>query len=326
MRDQYNREIDYMRVSVTDRCNLRCTYCMPAEGVTPLPHSEILRYDEIVRICRVAASIGISKIKLTGGEPLVRRNLPELIREIKALPGITDVTITTNGILLKEQADAIHQAGVDRINVSLDTLDPEEYRKITRGGDIREVLAGIDEALRYPDIMVKINCVPLTLKKETILSLAALAKDRPLHVRFIEIMPIGTGKEEEKPENTEERIRSIIEAEYGKTMEVSEKLGNGPSHYFELEGFCGKIGFISAVSHKFCDRCNRIRLTSDGFLKTCLQYDIGVDLKSLARGGATDEELKAAFVDAIARKPKEHAFNNEKVDHAERRCMSRIGG
>ena len=336
MKDQFNREIDYLRISVTDRCNLRCTYCMPEEGVVPIDHKEILTFDEIVRICRIASTLGVSKIKLTGGEPLVRKGLPELVREIREIPGIREVTMTTNGILLTEQMAALYAAGIGRVNVSLDTLDAEEFHHITRWGNLEDVLRGIDEVLKYPSVTLKLNCVPVTVREETILSLVEMARNRKLHVRFIEVMPIGEGTAAEKnaesadPElsgaDRESQIKEILTAHYGALKPSDAVLGNGPSHYYEIDGFEGKVGFISAVSHKFCDRCNRIRLTSDGYLKTCLQYDIGCDLKKLMRDGAGDEAVRQAIELAVARKPKEHAFSKAYVEHAEGRCMSRIGG
>jgi len=336
MKDQFNREIDYLRVSVTDRCNLRCTYCMPEEGVVPIDHKEILTFDEIVRICRISSGLGVSKIKLTGGEPLVRKGLPELIREIRGIPGIREVTMTTNGILLTDQMAALYAAGIGRINVSLDTLDAEEFHRITRWGNLEDVLRGIEEVLKYPSVTLKLNCVPVTVKEETILSLVEMARNRKLHVRFIEVMPIGEGSAAERAageetaapadSDRESQILAILEAHYGTLKPSNVILGNGPSHYYDIPGFQGKVGFISAVSHKFCDRCNRIRLTSDGYLKTCLQYDIGCDLKKLLRGGASDAELQQAVELAVASKPKEHAFGMKHIEHAEGQCMSRIGG
>ena len=309
MVDDYNRVIDYIRISITDRCNLRCIYCMPKEGMEFIPHENILTYEEIIRLCKCFASLGVSKVKLTGGEPLVRKNLPYLVKEIKSIPGIENVTLTTNGILLAEQIEDLAKAGIDAVNVSLDTLDPDQFQQLTRFPKLNQVLEGIKKTLNYTNVALKINCVPLRedYKENNILSMVSLAKDQKLHVRFIEVMPIGLGKDLKG--FTEEDIKEIIEKEYGTLTPYKAPLGNGPCHYYSLDGFQGKIGFISAVSHQFCDSCNRVRLTSEGYLKNCLQYSNGTDLKSLMRHGIGDEELREAILEAISHKPKEHHFN-----------------
>ncbi len=322
MKDHFGRTIDYLRISVTDRCNLRCIYCMPETGVTSMSHSEILTYEEILRICRVMAEMGLRKVKLTGGEPLVRLGLADLIRQIKAIPGIEEVTITTNGMLLKEQLPAMVEAGLDAVNISLDTVDPELFEKVTRIGNLDKVMEGIMAAVDS-GIKVKINCVPVTAEKDNFVRMALLARDYPIHVRFIEVMPIGYGREFEF--HSEEDIRRMLEREYGSFIPYMRKLGNGPSHYFTVPGFKGKIGFISAISHKFCTECNRIRLTADGFLKTCLQYEIGQSLKSIMRAGCTDEELAARIRETIDMKPMSHHFLEE-IGDEEHRSMSQIGG
>ena len=192
MNDQYGRRIDYMRVSVTDRCNLRCVYCMPGEGFSFLPHEDILSFEEIERVCRIGVRLGITKIKLTGGEPLVRRGIPDLVGKLKGIPGIDEVTLTTNGILLKEQINELVSNGLASVNISIDTLDERRYFRMTRGGDIKKALEGMESALKYPDLKVKVNCVPFC--EEDCISLALLAKKRKIDVRFIEMMPIGNGK------------------------------------------------------------------------------------------------------------------------------------
>ena len=323
MIDRFGRTIDYLRISVTDRCNLRCVYCMPEEGVESMCHEEILTFDEIERICRVMAEMGLKKVKLTGGEPLVRKDFPELVKRLKALPGIEQVTITTNGILLKEMLPGLVEAGVDAVNISLDTVDPELFHRVTRIGDFSRVEAGMKAALES-GLKVKINCVPVTSEKENFIRIAAIARDYPVHVRFIEIMPIGFGKQYQF--HGEAEIRKELEEEYGKFMPYVQKLGNGPSHYFSVPGFKGKIGFISAISHKFCEECNRVRLTADGFLKTCLQYDIGSQLRDVMRAGCTDEELKELIRHTIDMKPMSHHFLEEAGDDETPRSMSQIGG
>ena len=325
MRDQTGRDIDYIRISITDRCNLRCVYCMPQEGIRSLSHEEILSYDEIVYVCTLMAQMGLRKIKVTGGEPLVRRDCDVLIRKLKQIPGIEKVTLTTNGVLLKEQMGRLAAAGLDAVNISLDTLDRKQYEEVTRRDQLPQVLEGIREALAYPQIPLKINCVPIMTEEGNLTALAGLAKKAPIHVRFIEMMPIGYGRK--YPFCSEEQIRAVLERAYGPMTPYGEKLGNGPSHYYSLEGFAGKIGFVSSISHKFCEQCNRVRLTAEGFLKTCLQYDTGHDLRRLLRSGADSRELKAAIGDAVLHKPASHHFLEEISDtEEEQRAMSQIGG
>ena len=324
MLDQYGRNIDYMRISLTDRCNLRCIYCMPEEGIRQIPRTELLDQEEILRISRLASELGISRIKLTGGEPLVRRICVPLVKELKALSGIRQVTLTTNGILLKEQLPELMEAGLDALNISLDTLDPENFQRITRQNELGRTLEGLATALSYPSLKVKVNCVPTFQTDQELLQVAALARENPLHVRFIEMMPIGLGKE--FTARNEKSVKDILEKTYGPLTPVSEILGNGPCHYYTLQGFCGRIGFISALSHKFCDQCNRVRLTSTGYLKGCLQFENGVDLKVLLRNGNSDEILKNALQRAIFEKPAGHNFQEKKNGREESHIMSQIGG
>ena len=324
MKDRFGREIDYLRISITDRCNLRCVYCMPEKGIVQIPHEEILTYDEIARICRCMVGLGIRKIKLTGGEPLTRRKCATLVQMLKELPGIEKVTLTTNGILLSEQMADLAEAGIDDINISLDTLDAVSFARVTRRESLNQVLEGIEAVLQYPQIGLKINCVPVLEDPENLVSVAGLAKKYPLHVRFIEMMPIGYGREFQF--RGEEEICKILEKAYGTMTPVTERYGNGPCHYYRIEGFQGKIGFISAMTHKFCDQCNRVRMTAEGFLKACLQYQTGTDLKGLMRSGCTDEELTEAIQKVIWEKPVSHHFTSAEVDEDEVRLMSQIGG
>ena len=324
MIDRCGRNIDYLRISVTDRCNLRCIYCMPEEGVQHVSRSLILQEEEILRICRAMAELGIRKIKLTGGEPLVRSGMPQLVEKLKNMTGIEKVTLTTNGVLLKEQMKDFARAGLDGLNISLDTLDEACSRRITRRDELGRTLEGISEAMKYPEISLKINCVPVLEDPENLVSVAGLAKRYPLHVRFIEIMPIGYGREFQF--RGEEEICQILEKVYGTMTPVTERYGNGPCHYYKIEGFQGKIGFISAMTHKFCDQCNRVRMTAEGFLKACLQYQTGTDLKGLMRSGCTDEELTEAIQKVIWEKPVSHHFTSKEVDEDEARLMSQIGG
>ena len=324
MRDLWNREIDYIRISVTDRCNLRCVYCMPEEGIESISHDRILTFDEIARICRVMAQSGLKKIKLTGGEPLIRRGIVSLVRQLKEVPGIEQVTLTTNGILLEEMADDLVSSGIDAVTVSLDTLDRERFRQMTRRDELPRVLEGIRAMRRHPQIPLKINCL-LQEPEKDLLAVADLARTQPIHVRFIEVMPIGYGRQMKFVK--EERLRELLMKHYGTLTPCGDVLGNGPAVYFSLEGFQGKIGFISAVSHKFCNSCNRVRLTSDGFLKTCLQYDTGVRLKEPMQAGCSDEELASLIAQAIREKPVGPEFDKKGLVAGEEvRTMSQIGG
>lgn len=324
MIDEYGRTIDYIRISIIDRCNLRCVYCMPEEGVETVPHAEILTYDEIERLAGILASLGIRKIKLTGGEPLMRKGVIGLIRKLKGTDGIEQVTITTNGVTLEGQMEELAKAGIDGINLSLDTLDSQVFEKITRRQCFEQVMRGFRAALSYPEIPLKINCVPMGISGQNIADLAELARNYPVHVRYIEMMPIGLGKQFDFC--SEDSILEELKGRFGEYQVCEEKLGNGPGHYYSFEGFQGKIGFISALSHKFCSSCNRVRLTSQGFLKTCLQYDTGTDLKILLRGGASDERIREVIRDTILQKPSGHQFTEKAKEHGEMHMMSQIGG
>ncbi len=314
MRDQFGRTIEYMRVSVTDRCNLRCVYCMPAGGVPCVSHEDILSYDEITKICRIGADLGISRIKLTGGEPLVRRGLPELLGMINGIKGIEQVTLTTNGILLKEKMSELAANGLASVNISIDTLDEGRYEKITRGGRLREALAGMEAALSCPSVQVRVNCVPMReIPASDYIRIARLAEDRNIDVRFIEMMPVGHGKAFAAVSGGE--ITDMLRQGFGEVSECTGRTGNGPAVYVRFPGFKGRIGFIDAISHQFCGTCNRVRLTSEGFLKPCLQYGAGTDLKRLVRSGAPDETVRSEMQRVIYRKPACHHFTDGIYDN-----------
>lgn len=325
MRDKYGRNIDYVRISVTDRCNMRCTYCMPEEGVAAIPHSEILTYDEIKRLAGIFASLGITKVKLTGGEPLVRKGIPELIAMLKSIPDIEQVTLTTNGTLLKEHMPALADAGLDAVNISIDALDERLYEQITRRNGLRAALGGLDAALSCPQLKVKVNCVPLAgVNDREWVPLAGIARDKEADVRFIEMMPIGLGRKHAG--RTQEEILEALRKAYGEEKTVQGYHGNGPGVYVRFEGFKGRIGFISALSHKFCGGCNRVRLTSAGYLKPCLQYAGGMDVKALLRGQVPDSVLREQVRRAVYGKPAGHCFDSPVTDGMEEMEMSRIGG
>lgn len=325
MLDQYNREIDYLRISVTDRCNFRCKYCMPEEGVDFISHKEVLTYEEILHLTEIAAGLGIKKIKITGGEPLVRKGVCDLIRLIKKTDGIESVTITTNGALLSEYLPQLQEAGITGINISLDTLDKDKFYQITRRDCLARVTDGLKSAL-HSGIPVKVNCVPMKgINENQTAEIAGLAKEDPVCVRFIEIMPIGMAGAYEGI--SQDEVKAAIEKAYGPMTPAGEVLGNGPAVYYRLQGFKGRIGFIGAMSHEFCGQCNRIRLTADGILKPCLSCESHIDMKRVLRSGKTDEEIRSILRDAIYGKPRKHIFcNHGEEDLFEHRGMSGIGG
>lgn len=327
MIDSFGRNIDYVRLSVTDRCNLRCLYCMPEAGVEQLSHLQIMRFEEMLRLCRILSGMGVKKFKVSGGEPLVRRGVCDFIADLKRLPGVEQVTLTTNGILLRENLEQLKKAGIDGINISLDTLNEFTFRELTRNGDIDSVLDGLQAALAAKICPIKINALLLKGKNDNELeNLAALSRDMEVSVRFIELMPIGLGTVYE-PVSGEEVLRRLTAA-YGEPEEYDRPMGNGPAKYYSFPGFKGKIGLIDAISHSFCSSCNRVRMTSDGWLKLCLQYDIGVDLLTPLRQGASDAELRELVSQAIAKKPEKHGFDKERgqIDNREIKNMNSIGG
>ena len=324
MLDGYGRKIGYVRISVTDRCNLRCIYCMPETAPRTVPEQELLSFEEIRRLAEVFGGLGVRRIKITGGEPLVRGNLPELVKMLKAVPGIEQVTLTTNGVLLREQLPSLLRAGIDGINLSLDTLHPDIYRTITGRDVFDRAWDGFLAAREHPEVPLKINCVPFEVPGQEVWELAELAREYPVHVRYIEMMPLGLG--EKFSAVPQEAILAELTERFGRGTPYPGRLGNGPARYYTFPGFCGKIGFISAVSHKFCSSCNRIRLTAGGFLKTCLQYETGTDLRALLRSGAGKETIRRAVEEAVRRKPAEHRFGVPEVEHREQRTMSQIGG
>ncbi|MEJ2696617.1 MAG: GTP 3',8-cyclase MoaA [Candidatus Sulfobium sp.] len=314
LKDNFLRVIDYMRISITDRCNLRCIYCMPADGVFPCGHKDILRYEEIIRVVRIAAGLGVRKIRLTGGEPLTRKNVVFLISSLKAVMGIEDLSMTTNGVLLEKYSDEIASAGLDRVNISLDSFLPERYREITRTGELQTVLRGISAAEKAGLLPIKINMVPMKgINDAEIEAFARLTIDSDYQVRFIELMPsacIDFWSPERYIEA--EQIREKIE-DLG-PLEPVRPRKKGPSRYFRLKGARGVVGFISALSHHFCEDCNRLRLTADGKLRPCLFSESEIDLKSPLRNGAPDSEIARLLRLAVQVKPEGHHFRNLSPD------------
>ena len=322
MFDSTRREIHYLRLSVTDLCNLRCRYCMP-DGVEKLEREAVLTYEEFLRLAALFAQCGIDTVRVTGGEPLVRKNVAQLVAGLKAIPGIRKVTMTTNGILLAHQLPALLAAGLDSVNISLDTLRPEVFRQITARDEFAAVQAGLQAALES-GIPVKLNCVPQAGVNEGELEdLAALAENRPLQVRFIEMMPIGYGAA--MPCISGPEMRQRFARRWPELQPLTEAaFGDGPAVYYTVPGWQGSIGFIAAVHGKFCASCNRVRLTSQGFLRPCLASEAGCDLRALLRSGADDTQLLAAIRETIWTKPREHHFEDSSMPAT--RGMYRIGG
>ena len=323
MLDACGRKIDYLRISITDRCNLRCVYCMPENGVSSISHDSLLRYEEIVRLVRLMQPLGVQKVRITGGEPMARRGCLELVRSLHEMGGLSRIAMTTNALLLRGRMREARDKGLTSVNISLDTLDPIRYRQMTRLGDVAPVLDVIDEALAC-GLDVKLNAVPVRgMNENDLVSVAALAKDKPLCVRFIELMPVGCGAAF-SPIPTDE-VLAKMEAAFGALPPDETRHGDGPARYVKPRGFVGSIGFIGAVSHEFCDHCNRVRLTSDGFLKLCLNHSAGLNLRELLRSGASDEQITAVIYDAIQKKPQRHGFYEVLTDREGRR-MNEIGG
>ncbi len=352
MTDPFNRRIDYLRVSITDRCNFRCVYCMPEQGFPATPKNENLTFEEIARLVRIGAELGITKVRLTGGEPLLRKELPDLVKEIAAIPGIADLSCTTNGFMLEELACRLARSGLHRVNVSLDTLKPERFTAIARRGSLDRVLGGIDAAFDAGLSPVKVNCVLMKgVNDDEVADFARLSLDRELHVRFIELMPMRWNLDE-GPSYTPgcvsgmvqlkqtagdmlsdsqmrrmflsmEAAKGRIESEVGE-LERAEIRTNGPARSFRLRGSLGTVGFISQITNDFCSQCNRIRLTHDGFLRPCLMSDGELDMRTPMRAGATDRELANLFEYLVAHKPERHYLaEGQKVVG---RGMSQIGG
>jgi cyclic pyranopterin phosphate synthase len=324
--DNFARPINYLRISITDRCNLRCVYCMPSEGIKLRSHHDILTFEEIVRVVEAAATVGIAKIRLTGGEPLARLGLPDLVRMIATVPGIDDVSMTTNGTLLARHADALAAAGLHRVNISLDTLCPERFRQITRHGTLADVWEGIKAAQRANLMPIKLNVVVIRgMNEDEATDFAQMTLEFHWHIRFIEVMPLGANAAwagDGYVPMTE--VRTRIEAAYGPLEPVGGPVGNGPARYYRIPSAPGTLGFITPVSEHFCFSCNRLRLTADGKLRPCLLSDAEVDLRTRLRAGASQEELADLLLWGIMDKPGGHHLAQGKVPS--KRVMAEIGG
>lgn len=321
MKDGYGRTIDYLRISVTDRCNLRCFYCMPEEGIPIKSSTEILTYEEILFIVKAGLSLGINRIRITGGEPLVRRGITTFVKHLSALSGITDISMTTNGILLHDMAEDLFQAGLKRINISLDTLQPERFYHLTGVHGFQQVWQGMKKALFLGFSPLKLNVVILKgFNEDEVIDFASLTREYPLEVRFIEWMPLGGLEEEGNYYVPNTSIKEQIEKDGALIPQAGS--GSGPASLFSFLGVPGKIGFINPFSGCFCEGCNRLRLTSEGQLRPCLAQDIEYDLKGLLRGGASLREVREELRRILRAKPRGHQFYSTPVS----KSMFKIGG
>jgi len=320
LHDTYNRKIDYLRLSITDRCNLRCRYCMPEEGVEVKPHTDMMSYEEIIAFAHLAAKAGITRIRLTGGEPLVRKGVVELVASLNAIDEIEEVSITTNGILLPQYAQDLFNAGLRRVNISIDSLDPQAYTKLTRWGKLEQALAGMEAALAVGMVPVKINAVVLKNVNDDLEPFAKLTMDYPVHVRFIEYMPAFYEEGHDNFISGEELEAKIFAL--GSVDNSESPGGAGPARYFKLAGAQGTLGLIGSSKGHFCESCNRLRLTADGKLRTCLFSDQEIDLLPALRGGSP-QDLMDLIERALREKPKDRFARREgKIN----RKMSQIGG
>lgn len=322
--DSFGRVFKTLRLSVTDRCDMRCTYCMPKDGVAWLPKSEILSFEELERLVKVFARLGVTRLRLTGGEPLLRKDLPVLVSRLAAIEGIADLSLTTNGSRLAVQAKALKQAGLQRVTVSLDSLDQGRYKAITRGGNLNSVWQGILRADWEGLAPLKLNCVVMAENEMDLIPLAALTLEQRWEVRFIEVMPIssslGWGV---KPGLNLAQMKERLEAHFGQ-LEAVPTDAHAPARRYQLPGALGKVGFIASVSEAFCAACDRLRLSATGRLQLCLAHSDGLELKPLLRSSASDAVLERAITEAVYRKPAGHAFYKEAP--AAGLAMSQIGG
>ncbi len=306
--DKYNRHLNYLRISITDRCNLRCLYCAPGGLVPKLAHDEILRYEEILRIVRVGVRLGISKVRLTGGEPLMRAGVYEFLKELTTVDGLSDISLTTNGVMLHENIEKIETAGIKRINISLDTLNRKKFKHITGYDLFDQVWAGIEKAHALGFDPIKLNVVALKgHNDDEFVDLARLSMTYPFHIRFIEYMPIGNAQMMSRDYILAPEIRARLSV-LGDLVPVTRKHMDGPAQSYRIKGAIGEVGFIQAMSQHFCHTCNRLRLTANGQLRPCLLSDKQLDIRGPLRSGCSDDELKAVFLNAVKHKHESHHF------------------
>ena len=323
--DPYNRYLNYLRISITDRCNLNCIYCVPRDQIPRLSHDEILTYEEILRLVRVGVKLGISKIRITGGEPLVRKGVYDFLSELRKIDGLADLSLTTNGVALKDNLNKIKSAGIKRINISLDTLKREKFSQITGMDRFDQVWQGIERAREMAFHPIKINVVALNgINDDELIAMAQLSFDYPFHIRFIEYMPIGESQMGNGPLLLAPEIKKRISV-LGNLVPVRNSVNDGPAQRYQFQGALGEIGFIHALSHHFCDRCNRLRLTARGQLRPCLLSDHHEDVRGPLRNGSSDDQLAEIFFKAVSHKPSDH---NLALQNPTRVCgqMHSIGG
>ncbi len=323
--DRYNRYLNYLRISITDRCNLHCIYCTSNDFVPSLPHKEILRYEEILRLVRIGVNLGISKVRITGGEPLVRKGVYDFLDELTKIDGLSDVSLTTNGVLLKDNIEKIKSAGIKRINISMDTLDRQKFEKITGYDLFHQTWEGIELAQKMGFDPIKLNIVALRgINDDELVDIARLSFSYPFYVRFIEYMPIGTPCVNISGNLLIPEIKKRLSV-LGKLIPVEKGINDGPATRYKFEGAKGEIGFISPLSHHFCNKCNRLRLTANGQLRPCLLSDYQEDLKGALRKGCLDNDLADIFLSTVSHKPFEHNLVSDKPAMISGR-MSAIGG
>jgi len=323
--DNHNRKINYLRVSLTDRCNLKCIYCRPIGEIPRLKHSDILRYEEILRIINISSDLGVSKIRVTGGEPLLRKGVFGFLYDLNHISGIEDISLTTNGVFLSENIKKIKAVGIQRLNISLDSLDPRKFKKITGHDLFHQVWKGIEQAHALNFNPIKINVVALKgVNDDEFLSFAELTFSYPFHVRFIEHMPIGNAAVSSYRPLLSSEIKDIVSS-IGKLVPVNKGLFDGPADRYRFEGAAGEIGFISPISHHFCETCNRLRLTASGHLRPCLLSDYNEDLKTPLRKGFSDNALAEIILRAVKNKPSQHRLSPNHLNPVSSQ-MSSIGG
>jgi len=323
--DPCNRNLNYLRISITDRCNLKCLYCVPRDLIPRLSHAEILTYEEILRLVKIGIKLGISKVRVTGGEPLVRKGVYGFLNELSNIDGLADLSMTTNGVFLKDNLEKIRSAGIMRLNISLDTLKPAKFKQITGLDFFERVWDGIEAAWRMGFDPIKLNIVALNgINDDEFVDMARLSFEYPFHIRFIEYMPIGESQLGSHPLLLAPEIKKRIGV-LGRLIPIRNSVNDGPARRYRFEGARGEVGFIHALSHHFCDRCNRLRLTASGRLRPCLLSDHHEDIKGPMRRGCSDDELAEIFMMAVRHKPSDH---NLAVLNPARICsqMHVIGG
>jgi len=326
--DAFNRKITYIRISVTDRCNLRCVYCVPSCGtISSMPSKDLMSFDEMLRVIKVAAKMGLTKVRITGGEPLVRRGVVDFIAAVNKVDGIKDIAMTTNGVLLKQYAQSLKKAGLIRLNISLDTFDPKKFMEITKGDCFDRVWEGIIEAERVGFDPIKINVVPSKgCNDNELVDFAKLTLTKPFQVRFIEFMPVDDWEGWKKSFISKGEMMEKIESALGKLEPVTEKEKSGPAKNYRLHGAPGQVGFISAISDHFCDTCNRIRLGADGKIKHCLFSESYIDFREPIRNGCDDSEIEKLLSSVMETKPEAHNIDMNAESQKFLHSMTQIGG